>query len=84
MSYNNLDEFEKVGPDWGNVLDGYGNPMTFELDWSDGQTLKVSSEEKIYFECSMEIPLTPDIQIKTMAVSTGWGSEGNWVITFLE
>ena len=32
----------------------------------------------------MKVKQTPEIQINTMAVSTGWGNEGNWTIKFLE
>ena len=63
-------------------MDGYYNPKTFELDWSNGQTLKVFEIEGENSDLILEAPLHQTIQIRDMSVSTGSGSEGNWKVEF--
>ena len=54
----------------------------FELDWSDGSTLKFSSVKSGNVKELMIAELV-GIPINTMCVSTGWGSEGKWKVDFM-
>ena len=69
------------------ILGGYDGPKSFELDWSDGESLKLSSIEAIEGKTQirvMKCKLDPTIPINTMCVSTGWGSRGTWKVQLIE
>ena len=68
----------------GDILGGMNEARTFELDWSDGHTLKfmlVNGENREEF---MKCPLQPNIPMNTMCIGTFWGSTGKWNIKFFD
>ena len=67
----------------GSILGGEDDPKTFELDWSDGYSLKLWSVEDEHTELVLVVPLIPNIPIRTLAVST-WSTRGTWAIKFYD
>ena len=82
IRYNNHGQ-EQTRVD-GPVLCGYNNTRVFELDWSDGQNLKVfkadgqTGEMLEFMSCKLN-----GTQINTMSVATCNGSKGIWHVQLL-
>ena len=62
------------------VLGGIEQPKTFEVDWSDGENIKVSTVDGDALTLLMQCKQDLTIPIKTMCVCTGFGSTGIWHI----
>jgi hypothetical protein len=82
MRYENWGKIVSIA--WGKHLGGINHPKTFELDWSDGISLKLFSVEQDDIKLLMSAPLVPDIPIKIMTVTTDLNSRGKWNIQLLD
>ena len=66
------------------MLGGLDDWREFALEWTDGANLRLWTFDDQDFEMVMEMPLRADLPINNLAVRTGWGSTGTWLINLID